>query len=162
MTRQFQHLCDAAPALAPPTAVAVATSCVPSTAARMEFWVAVRLLDVTLGPEPGLNCSRRLSSLCPLDGFAAVGAALVRSGLSTWLMPCTIICRTDRQQLCEGSLQQHCVGVSAAPVPAMSGSQHGRKGPGCARKSGLYKSCASNGHGRGVAQPVICLKQHCC
>lgn len=67
----------------------------------MEFWVAVRLLDVTLGPEPGLNCRRRLSSLRPLEGFAAAGAVLVRLGLSTWLMPCTIICRTDRQQLCE-------------------------------------------------------------
>jgi hypothetical protein len=82
----------------------------------MEFWVAVRLLDVTLGPAPGLNCSRRLSSLRPLpvEGFAAAVAALLRFGLSTWLIPWTIICRTDRQtdsKLLSHCRQEQCAGV---------------------------------------------------
>jgi hypothetical protein len=63
---QFQHLRVAAIADASPKAVASSTLVLPATAALMLLCVAVRLLDVTLGPVPALNCIS-LRPLAPLD-----------------------------------------------------------------------------------------------
>jgi hypothetical protein len=103
-TMQFQQRCDADDAAPRPNEVASDTSWLPLTAARMEDCVAVRELDVTLGPVPVRNCKTlrpvdfAAALACWLAGALAAGflegllAALGNVGFRIWLIPWMTIC----------------------------------------------------------------------